>query len=57
MQRERFGLGGVCKNLVIGRRKRKKVGKWVSWVHIIQMACTNHPVFEEENDISSVAMV
>ena len=32
---------------------KKKKGKWASWVYIIQMACTSHPVFEEENDISS----
>ena len=42
---------------MIRRSKRKKVGKWASLVHVIQMACTNHPVFEEENDISIVAMV
>ena len=57
MQWERFGLGGVCKSLMIRRRKRNQVGKWASWVYIIWMACTNHPVFEEENEISSVTMV
>ena len=50
MQRESFGLGGICKSLMIRKRKRKK---GASWVYIIQMACTSHPVFEEENDISS----
>ena len=53
MQRESFGLGGICKSLMIRKRKRKKVGKCASWVYIIQLACTRHPVFEEENDISS----
>ena len=57
MQKEKFGLGGVCKRLMIRRRKRRKVGKWASWVYVIQMACTNNPVFEVENDISIVAMV
>ena len=42
---------------MIRRRERRKVGKWASWVYVIQMAYTNHPVFEEENDISSVPMV
>ena len=42
---------------MIRRRERRKVGKWASWVYVIQMAYTNHPVFEEENDISIVAMV
>ena len=51
MQRESFGLGGICKSLMIRKRKRKKVGKCASWVYIIQMACTSHSVFEEENDM------
>ena len=34
-------------------KKKKKVGKCASGVFIIPMACTSHPVFEEENGISS----